>query len=323
MNPPEPDERRSDGRLHEGPVVLLGPQRYVRSVGAVAQEHFPDGPVATITAGWQEWEGDDGALDHDLHGRSVNLELYQRAARVMDADKELAKAHRLMQNRIRLLAKAYRYRLGLAHQAWQTLDRAEGDESVLGPERESAFQGIRDLDARHMDRVAELRADFRRQFSGRDGMLGQRSEIEQIFARVSGVVIEGGHVPVLVNRLRLFELAPLLRTRPVVACAGAAMVLSPQIVFFHDSPPQGPSIPEAAERGLGLFDGVVALPDAARRLALNDGERVSRMARRFAPLSCIALDGGSRIQWDGKGWTPRAAGRLTASGRVEQWSEAA
>ncbi|NNF26800.1 MAG: hypothetical protein HKN73_06260 [Gemmatimonadetes bacterium] len=318
VGPPMQDGARDAGRRRK-PVVLLGPQRYVRSVGAVAQDFFPTGPVATITAGWQEWEEDDEALDRDLGHRSVNLALYQRALRVMEADPELARAHRLMQSRIRLLAKAYRFRLGLAHKAWQTLDQAQGEESVLGPEREAAFQLIRDLDRRQMDRVGELRAEFGRQYSARDTVLAHRRELEHLVGEVEAVVIEGGHVPVLVNRLRLFDLAPLLRDRAVVACAGAAMVISPTIVFFHDSPPQGPSIPEVAERGLGLFEGVVALPDAAGRLALDDEDRVSRLARRFAPDSCIALDGGSRIEWDGEGWTPRAAGRLTAGGRVEQW----
>lgn len=319
MNNRDPNEGGENGGPDKSLVVLLGPQRYVRSVGAVAQERFPSGPVATITAGWQEWESDDEALDRDLQHRSVNLELYRRAAQVMEGDRELAQAHSLLQSRIRLLAKAYRFRLGLAHKAWQTLDQAPGEESVLGPEREAAFQVIRDLDVRHLDRVGELRAEFDRQFAGRDAVLAHRRELELILDRVAAVVIEGGHVPVLVNRLRLFDLTPLLREHTIVACAGAAMVVAPLIVFFHDSPPQGPSIPEVAERGLKLFEGVVALPDAAQRLSLNDEDRVSRMARRFSPYSCIALDGGSRIEWDGEKWTPRAAGRLTASGRVEQW----
>ena len=305
--------------LAQGRVVLLGPQRYDRSVRAVSEELFPDGPVATVTAGWQEWEGDDGALDEDLQHRSVNLHLYGRAQQVMNADGELAHAHRQLQSRIRLLNKAYRFRLGLAHKAWQTLDRSKGDESVLGPERNAAFEHIRDLDVRHVNRVGELRAEFESRFAGRDAVMTHRLELEKILAGVAAVVLEGGHVPVLINRLRLFDLAPLLRERTLVACAGAAMVLSPCIVFFHDSPPQGPSIPEAAERGLRLFEGVIALPDAARRLALSDEDRVSRMARRFAPRSCIALDGGSRLDWDGEGWQPRAAGRLTSGGRVEQW----
>lgn len=97
------------------------------------------------------------------------------------------------------------------------------------------------------------------------------------------------------------------------------MVLAPRIVFFHDAPPQGLSRPEVAEAGLGLFEGVVALPDASRRLALGDQDRVSRFARRFAPDSCVTLDGGGRIDWDGNRWTRMDAGYLTTDGNVEAW----
>ena len=309
------------GATPRTPVVLLGPQRYVRTVRSVADERFPEGPVATITAGWQEWEGDDAALDRDLGGRSVNLRIHRRGEEVFEGDPELARAHRTLQRQLRLLKKAYHLRLELAYQAWETLDRATGDEAVLGPEREAAFQDIRRLDDRHLERVAEIRADFEGRFRPleRDGVAHHRREIEVRLGGCPAVVIEGGHVPALLNRLRLFDLAPLLRGRTLVACAGGAMVLSPRVVYFHDSPPQGPSRPEAAEPGFGFFTGLVALPDAWNRLALDDPDRVSRLARRFEPDSCVALDGGSRIDWDGEGWRPVSAGHLTTAGRVERW----
>lgn len=302
-------------------VVLLGPQRYVRTIQPVAAELFPEGPVATVTAGWQEWEGDDEALDRDLGGRSVNLEIYRRSQAVLDADPELAKAHRALQARLRLLKKAYHTRLELAYQAWEAVDRLPGDESVLGPEREAAFQVIRKLDARHVERVAELRHEYEQRLLPleRKAVARHRAEIEAGLRDASAVVVEGGHVPVLINRLRLFDAVSLFGDRVVVACAGGAMVMSSRVVYFHDTPPQGHSRPEAAEPGFGLFKGVVALPDAAHRLALGDPDRVGRLARRFEPDSCIALDGGSRLDWDGTGWRPVSAGRLTAAGRVERW----
>ncbi|MDH3224026.1 MAG: hypothetical protein OEO23_09935 [Gemmatimonadota bacterium] len=306
-------------------VVLLGPQRYERTLRPVAEELFPEGPVATVTAGWQEWERDDRALDRDLDGRSVNLELYRRAEHVFQADPELAKAHRHLQTRLRLLKKAYHTRLELAYRAWEAVDRIPGDDAVLGPEREAAFQVIRELDTRHIDRVSELRAEFERRLrpTERDAVARQRAEMETILGSTAALVIEGGHVPVLLNRFHIFGLTSGLSGRTVVACAGGAMVLAPRVVFFHDSPPQGSSIPEAAEAGVGLFEGVVVLPDAGRRLELGNRDRVSRLARRFEPYSCIALDGGSRIDWDGSGWRPGDAGRLTSSGKVERWRASA
>ena len=58
-------------------VILLGPQRrptvdfVVRALGLA-------GPLATVTAGWQEREPDDGELRRLLGGQAVNLELYRR-----------------------------------------------------------------------------------------------------------------------------------------------------------------------------------------------------------------------------------------------------
>jgi hypothetical protein len=97
-------------------------------------------------------------------------------------------------------------------------------------------------------------------------------------------------VAVLLNRLRLFDLAGLLGERPVVAWSGGAMVLSERLVLFHDHPPQGRGYAEVFEAGLNLAPGVVPLPHARRRLDLGDPERVALLARRFLPARCLALD---------------------------------
>ncbi|MGI9627963.1 MAG: hypothetical protein ACR2QM_14090 [Longimicrobiales bacterium] len=305
-------------------VVLLGPQRYERSVAKVAGELFPKGRVATVTAGWQEWEGDDDALDRDLGGRSKNLSLHSRGRACFEADPDLRAAHRALQSNIRLLMRAYRRRLESAHQAWSAVDRLEGRDEILGPEREAAFQAIRELDRLHVDRVAELRAEYQERLAPlhRPAVARHRREIAELMDGCSALVIEGGHVAVLLNRLRLFEVVELLGERPLVACSGGAMVLARRVVLFHDAPPQGFSRPEVAESGLGLFDGLVALPDASRRLILEDQDRVRRFARRFAPDSCVTLDGGARVDWDGRGWTPRGARRLTVAGSADAWERA-
>ena len=55
-------------------VVLLGPQRRP-TVDAAIRSLALDGAVATITAGWQEREADDGELSGLLGGRDTNLGL--------------------------------------------------------------------------------------------------------------------------------------------------------------------------------------------------------------------------------------------------------
>ena len=50
---------------------LLGPQRFLTTAGAVVRSLDVEGPVATITAGWEERESDDGELDAVMDGRSA------------------------------------------------------------------------------------------------------------------------------------------------------------------------------------------------------------------------------------------------------------
>ncbi len=96
----------------------------------------------------------------------------------------------------------------------------------------------------------------------------------------------------LLNRLRLFGLERLLRTRPVVAWSAGAMAIAERVVLFHDHPPQGAGNAELFEAGLGLVRGAVFLPHAASRLALDDPTRVALLARRLArPRACTLDDG--------------------------------
>ena len=103
------------------PVVLLGPQRSIVTAGEVIGRMAPEAPVATVTAGWQEREGELDELDAVLGGRSRNLALYRRAESVWQADPELRRAHRKLQRRLRLLRASYDVRLGHLMESWSAL----------------------------------------------------------------------------------------------------------------------------------------------------------------------------------------------------------
>ena len=95
------------------------------------------------------------------------------------------------------------------------------------------------------------------------------------------------------------------------------MALGERIVLFHDSPPQGAGHAEVLRSGLGLYAGIVALPHARRRLKLDDPDRVSLFARRFAPDRCLAFDDGARLDLLGRRWDyAEGISRLTPQGRV-------
>lgn len=305
-------------------VVLLGPQRPEPDVGRVAHDLGLSGPAALITAGWREWEEDDGHLRAALPG-AFNLRLYGRAERVSREDPELTQAHRRLQARIKELRRAYNVRLAPAMDAWIELEGMEGAPEVLDAERRHALRAVRALDRHHARRIGALRREFYARWDplNRRAVARERDEIRRALEPALVVVVEGGHVLALLNRLRLFGMGDLLAGRVVFACSGGAMALSRRIVLFHDSPPWGPGHAEMGEVGLSLYAGIVAFPDGSRRLRLGDPGRVARLARRFAPDACVVLDRGTRIEWDGRRWRTPGSIRLTDAGRTDTWRGAA
>ena len=71
--------RRSANRSMN--VTLLGPQRRTVAARAAVRELMPDGPIATINAGWQERESETAELDDVLGGRMRNLAALPRGGR--------------------------------------------------------------------------------------------------------------------------------------------------------------------------------------------------------------------------------------------------
>ena len=301
-------------------VTLLGPQRLQRTLGGTLESLGVDGPVATITAGWQERERDDRELHEHLGSRSVNLDLYERARRVLDADPTLGVAYRERQDRLRQMQELYRLRLGHAMAATYALFHRAEDPPILVAERASAIEAVRTLDRIHLERVRGVYAEFEERWRPleRDAIRRERRAIAQAMAPCAAVAIAGGHVAILINRLRLFDLPSLLEDRPLVAWSAGAMAVSERIVLFHDFTAQGAQHAEVLEAGLGLSPDVVVLPHARRRLALDAPARIAVFARRFAPAACLALNEGARIDWDGSGYAFRAVLRLAPEGTVPE-----
>ena len=99
--------------------------------------------------------------------------------------------------------------------------------------------------------------------------------------------------------------------------SAGAMALSEKVVLFHDFPPQGAGNAEVFDAGLSAFRGLIVFPDADKRLALGDKQRVSMLASRLEPATSVTLDEGSVMTWDGHSWqTPGPARMLSADGTV-------
>ena len=103
-------------------IVLLGPQRRPTLEG-VARSLGLSGPVATITAGWQEREPDDAELADLLAGRAVNLALYRRWLDVRDRDPEYRAGERELAGVLADLQDVYLLRLDYALQAVYAVQR--------------------------------------------------------------------------------------------------------------------------------------------------------------------------------------------------------
>jgi hypothetical protein len=303
------------------PIVLLGPQRMrptliepIRSLGI-------SGRVATITAGWREREKDDSELHDHLEGRSVNLELYRRAEQVFDSDPELARAHHERQATLQQMQGLYDVRLSHAMEACFALLRREAPPDLIWRERRAALEAIRELDRLHLERVREIHETFEARLHPLDrlAVVAERRQIGEILDRTEAVAIAGGHVAVLLNRLRLFGMGELLAHRPLIAWSAGAMAVSERVILFHGSPPQGPGNAEALDIGLGLARGVVPFPHARRRLQLEDADRLWILSGRLAPAYGVLLDSGSRVEWNGRRWSASPGNlRIAPEGRLEE-----
>jgi len=300
-------------------VILLGPQRFTRTLSEAATRAGIAGRFASVTAGWQEREAEDLELHEHLGERTGNLSLYARTEDAFERDPALARAHRERQEKLRELQALYRIRLGHAQAALRELAGRESDPELLDEERTSALAAIRALDARHLERVAEIHRRFESALRprARPALARHRAAVERQLERSEAVLVAGGHVPVLLNRLRLFGFAELVGQRPVCAWSGGAMAMTERVVLFHHSPPQGYGNTEVLEAGLGLVRGLVVFPHARRRLLLDDARRMELLARRFAPAECLTLeDGAWLIDRDGTRESGPGLARLGTDGRV-------
>jgi len=300
-------------------VTLLGPQRFLPTLGRAVRAAGVEGTLASVTAGWQEREAEDLELHEHLEERTSNLMLYARSEEVFERDPDLFRAHRERQERLRSMQELYRLRLAHLKRAARELAAREGDPELLEPELEAAIAALRELDAHHLARIRAVNDAFDAAWRPleRPAVARHVAEIERALAGAEALAVAGGHVAILLNRLRLFGIDRLLGSRRVFAWSAGAMAVSERVVLFHDSPPQGQGNAEVLEAGLGWSVGVVALPHARRRLALDDPLRVALFARRFAPAHCLVLDDGSQVVLGEAGIrADSGVRRLTLDGRL-------
>lgn len=304
-------------------IVLCGAQHADPALPRVLRELGITGPVALVTAGWQEREGEAGVVP-DPGVPVVELALHARGEQVFAEDTALAEAYKARQLRLKLMQELYRVRLDHAEQAARAVGVRNIEPELRAEEQVSSLEVIRHIDRDHLARCRAVHAAFEAAIAPRQRPVVARhvDELRAAIAGTEAVVIAGGHVAVLLNRLRLFGIAELAGPRPVVAWSAGAMALTERVVLFHDDPPHGEAISEILDAGLGLARDLVVLPEPRLRLRLDDAGRVSELAQRYAPAACVAIDHGAQIWVDGgRAVRAVAAHWLDASGAVRQaWS---
>jgi hypothetical protein len=305
-------------------ITLLGPQRRP-TLDRVLPSLGVGGPVAVVNAGWQEREADDAEILSLAGGeRAVNLRLFGRWMDVLRADPEYAAAERELRLVLDELQQLYLIRLDHALQAVSAVaSRPDGHANTQAMAMEDALAAVRLLDATHVSRVQELHAGFYETWrpEERGAIAGHREEVRGLLADAECLVVAGGHVGDLLRVLHLFHLSPHLPGR-VVAWSAGAMALTPRVVLFHDRAAQGASLTEVFDAGLGVVPGLVLLPHARRRLRTDDHLRMSVLARRFAPSTCLVLDDGVRVDLGPDGALPPDARVLGDDGRITEGTAA-
>jgi Peptidase family S51 len=207
--------------------------------------------------------------------------------------------------------------------AYDVAQRSEGRPRLRESALADAVEVVRLIDRQHGDRVrgAEEAFDAAWRPQERPAIAQHREEVRHLLAEAEALAIAGGHVGELARVLRLFDVRPHL-PRALIGWSAGAMVLCDQIVLFHDFVAQGVAQTEVFGDGLGVAQGVVALPHARRRLRVTDPVRMSVLARRFRPARCLVLDDAVVVRLTEDGGLPADARLVAEDGTISGASAA-
>lgn len=305
-------------------AVVLGPQPGRISLGPGLEAlDLPPGPVAAITVGWRETEPVLKEVAHELEdlGReAAPLHIGERVGRIFQRDPGLAESHRTLQDGLLAEERLYGARLRRAVETAHEIARPTFGEKYRAPYAEEAWRAILEADRFHVERHAALWQEFREtvRLHERPALREEKEEVERLLAASAAVVLTGGHVAVIRNRLLLLGLQDALARLPILAWSAGAMVLTPRVVLFHDRLPGGSAHPEILGDGFSVLPGLALFPDAGLRLDLEDRQSLGELSGRVAPDRAVLLEPGDAIRWDGRRWSaPGGIRVLSREGDVE------
>ena len=307
MSGPATDERdRAQHSASRRSIALLGPQHQTPTLRSVMDELNANGPIVLVSAGWEEREAETGNLEEHLGDTVENLGLWPACENAFERDAELRDAMFVRHDRMGALGKVYRLRLAAELQSLRALlgnvDPSDPGD-LYGPAIDLAFESLRALDSQHVERVEALGQEVFGSIADRPVLRDDRARVAETVAGAGTLLIAGGHVGILYNRMRMYGVIEALQPNTtVIGWSAGGMVLTDRILLFHDTPPHGAGDAELLGPGFGLAPNVVALPHASSRLATGDRARVALLERRMAPSDVVALDGGASLTRSGGEW---------------------
>lgn len=299
-------------------IVVLGPERPDPILPRVLDDLGVTGAVALISAGWRHDEARDEPLREAVRRPVHNLRIYAAFRHLERESPELVSAYTRKQEELRHLKEHYRTAIVPAMKACQALYLGRKDPGC--PWFQQAVANLREIDDIFLREVDRLHRRFDEETGPRwhPRVRGMVDTMREVLDRCDAVLIAGGHVGVLRNRLAFFGFDQWLQGRRLIAWSGGAMCISERVLLFHDHTNWGVGIAEYLDRGLGLLPGVVFLPHARARLDLEADDNVAILARRLAPRLALGLENGAVLRGPDLVPTgrPGAALRLREDGRV-------
>jgi hypothetical protein len=307
-------------------TVLLGPVTDGAPVAAELTALGVDGPVALVTAGWEEGERNDAELNRALGGVTRNLGLFGRRLDIMESDPEYAAADRALRALVADMREVYLVQLRYALRGVDAVrQHAAKARRLAGGELDEAIETVRGIDERYAARLAIAHDEFYTTMRphDREVIAKHRAEVAAIVAECAAVAVAGGHVGVLTEALHLSNLGAVLGERPLVTWSSGAMAVAERVMVVDDND-VADRPDEVLTAGIGVVHGVVPLAAARLRLHMDDRNRLAVLARRVAPRVCVLLDPGDRLPCDSAGVPDFQLARVVApDGTVIATSEAA
>jgi hypothetical protein len=307
-------------------TVLLGPVTDGAPVAAELTALGVDGPVALVTAGWEEGERNEAELNRALGGVTRNLGLFGRRLDIMESDPEYAAADRTLRALAADMREVYLVQLRYALRGVDAVrQHAAKARRLAGGELDEAIETVRGIDERYAARLAAAHDEFYTTMRphDREVIAKHRAEVAALVAECAAVAVAGGHVGVLTEALHLSNLGAVLGDRPLVTWSSGAMAVAERVMVVDDND-LADRPDEVLTAGIGVVHGVVPLAAARLRLRMEDRNRLAVLARRVAPRVCVLLDPGDRLPCDSAGVPDFQLARVVApDGTVIATSEAA